>query len=435
MEKLMQYVWAHRLWPRQRMSTTDGRRISVIDPGRLNTDAGPDFFNAKVAIDGETWIGNIEIHVKASDWARHGHDNDPAYDNVILHVVDVSDTLIERRNGSGTIPQLVMQCAPDLNRHYAGLVNSASSDIACRPAIAAMERVHLLDWSDSLAHERLHEKADRIAAYVEALDGDWEHAAFTAIARALGSGINGDIFERLAKSLPPRLVARHNDSLLMTEAMVFGQSGLLDNAPVNDYTSALRREFQFLAAKFRLQRPQGMLWKMARMRPASFPHRRLALLSAMLHRSTRFLGRLLEIVRDQEFPKLFRQHFELAPEGFWRDHYTFVDSPSEAARSSASTVGSATLLTLMINAVIPVAYAYGNHTGDFALSDLAVERLQSLPPERNSIVRMFADAGMPCDNAADTQALVQLRRAYCEQRKCLYCRIGHRVLSKAAVRV
>lgn len=429
----MQYVWGHRLWPSERMSTTDGRRITVLDPGRLNTDAGPDFFNAKVKIDGNTWAGNIEIHVKASDWHRHGHDGDPAYDNVILHVVDTSDTLIRRPDGSA-IPQLQMCCAPDLNRHYSNLISLAPSDIACRSTIAATERVFLRDWLDSLAMERLYEKTDRVEQWAQRFNGDWEQAAFITIARALGSGINGEIFERLAASVPLRMVARHNDSVMMTEAILFGQSGLLDQAPQNDYTEILRREYRFLCAKFSLSRPQGMMWKMARMRPASFPHRRIALLASVLHRSTRFMWRISEVMRDDSPIECFERLFALPPEGFWADHYTFSENTASNPSTRTCAVGKQTLNTLLINAVIPISYAYALHSGDTAMADRSLELLHTVPAESNTIVRGFTDAGIPCEDAADSQALIQLRRSYCEQRKCLYCRIGHKVLSHAAVR-
>lgn len=428
----MQYVWAHRLWPAGKMATNDGRHIAIIDPGRLNSDSGPDFFNAKIKIDGETWVGNVEIHVKASDWHRHGHDGDPAYDNVILHVVDSDDTAIQRPNGSGTIPQMVMKCTPDLNRHYANLVATAAADIACRSTIATMEGIYLRDWLDALSRERLNEKAARIESYVRRLNGDWEQAAFTAIARALGSGVNGDIFERLALNVPLRLVARHNDSLIMSEAFIFGQSGLLDGAPRSDYTLTLEREYKFLKAKFNLSKPQGMLWKMARMRPASFPHRRVALLALLLHKSTRFLSRVVEALdQSPADDSLFKKIFDCPLTGHWANHYTFAETATDRL---APSIGATALTSLMINAVVPIAYAYGVHLGDFQLADRALEKLHTLAPESNTIVRAFRDTGVPCDDAADSQAIIQLRRAYCEQRKCLYCRIGHRALSAAAVR-
>lgn len=434
MEKLMQYVWNHRLWPMENLHTVDGRRIQIIDPGRLNTHSGPDFFNAKVKIGGELWVGNIEMHVAASDWHRHGHGSDPAYDNVVLHVVDRNDTDIRRRSDGAVIPQMVMQCSPDLAAHYSSLVNSAPDHLTCHRELASIEPVYMRQWLDSLCFSRLHAKADRIDAYRAHFDGDWEQAAFIAVARALGVGINGDIFERLAYAVPLRAVGRHNDSLLITEAFVFGQSGLLDSAPNNEYTALLKREYAFLCAKFGLKQPQGMLWKMARMRPASFPHRRLALLSLLLHRSTRFMSRIAAAARVPDPLKAFREMFATSFAGFWADHYTFDASGAAPLSATAPQVGAVTIQTLLINAVVPLLYAYGTAHSDHQLTDTAVELLQSMPAERNSIVRLFTDAGVPCGNAADSQALVQLRRTFCEERKCLYCRFGHRLLQRRTPR-
>lgn len=431
----MQYVWGHRLWPAGKLVTTDGRRVAVIDPGQLNNNSGPDFFNAKIKIEGETWVGNVEIHMRASDWHRHGHDGDPAYDNVVLHVVDRSDTLIERPDGSH-IPQLEMPCIPDLNRHYAGLINTAPTEIACRETISQSDSVFLRDWLDSLAMERVYEKADRVERWAAFFNDDWEQAAFIGVARALGAGINGDMFERLAMNVPLRVVARHNDSLLMTEAFLFGQSQLLAMAPPNEYADTLRREHNFLCTKFSLKPPQGMLWKMARMRPANFPHRRIALLASILHRSTRLFSRLVEVVKcpADTRNKLMHKIFALPPEGFWRHHYTFSDSHSETALSS-SVLGPAMLDTLLINGVVPTVIAFANRRGEYKLADAAIDCLHTINGENNTIVRAFKEAGLPCEDAADSQAIIQLRRNYCEQRKCLFCRLGHRTLSSKVARV
>lgn len=431
MERLMQYVWNHRLWPSTDFLTVDGRKIQIIDPGRLNTDSGPDFFNAKVRIGGELWIGNIEIHVRASDWMRHGHHTDPAYDNVVLHVVDTDDAVIKRRTDGTVIPQTVMQCSGSLNSHYQSLVTSSASSLPCSGIISTLDPVFRSGWIDALAFERLNEKADRIETYRTRFTGDWEQAAFITIARALGVGLNGDIFERLAENMPLRIIGRHNDSLLMTEAMVFGMSGLLESAPPTEYADRLKREFNFLKAKFGLEIPQGMIWKMARMRPAAFPHRRLALLSRLLHFSTRFMSRIINIALEENPLERYTSLFALQPEGFWATHYTFSDqAPSTNEKATAPGVGSVTIQTLLINAVVPLLYAYGTAHADHTLTDRAIAMLEQMRPERNSIVRLFTDAGIECGCASHSQGLIQLRRAYCEQRKCLYCRFGHRMLSE-----
>lgn len=427
MERLMQYVWQHRLFPPRGLTTVDGVRVSVIDQGRINTGPGPDFFNAKVMIGGRLWAGDIEIHVRASDWHRHGHDSDPAYDSVILHVVDRDDTMIRRRNGE-TIPQLALPCSPEFGDRYRLLTDRAPGPVlACRHVIGTMAPVHILDWISALALERLHSKADRITQMLGQYAGDWDQAAFVTLARALGFGINSEPFERLAMSVPLRLLLKHSDSVMSVEALLFGQSGLLDTAPAADpYVSRLIAEYTFLAAKYGLRRPESMRWKMGGIRPGGFPHRRIALLAAMACGGFRLLPRIISATGEYEVASIF----DIGLSGYWRRRYTFgTESPSAPESLSASSVR-----TLMINVAAPLTSAYGAARGDSDATARAVALLESLPAERNRIVALFADAGVKVTDALTSQALIQLRHAYCETRKCLYCRIGHRMLASHALR-
>lgn len=416
----MQYVWQHRLWPHSHLRTVDGLPVQIIDPGRLNTDSGPDFFNAKVSIDGKLWAGDVEIHVRASDWYRHGHDNDPAYESVILHVVDRDDTAIRRSNGE-IIPQMRMACVPDFNRRYSELVTRADRDLPCAESIAAMKPVYLTDWLVSLAFERIYSKTDRIEDLLQRSGGDWETACYVTIARCLGFGVNGDPFERLALSTPLMFIAKHCDSLPTIEALLFGQSGFLDSAPTDPYVESLRREYAFMAHKFGMRRPQSLGWKMARMRPANFPHRRIATLAALLHEGTRMMSRILSIRNLDDAVAMFSPRLT----GYWADRYIFgVPSANTGASLSRSSVAG-----IAINAVVPLQYAYGTAHDDHAMTDRAIELLESLPAEHNVIVDAFSRAGIKISNAFLSQSVIQLRRAYCEPRKCLYCRIGHRMLA------
>ncbi len=422
----MQYLWQHRLWPQQRLHTTDGLPLRIIDPGLLNTNSGPDFFNAKISINGHIWAGDIEIHVKASDWHRHHHDNDPAYDSVILHVVDRDDTAIKRSNGE-TIPQLCMQCTPEFSRHYNELVTCAHTTLPCANEIAATPPLHITSWLSSLAFERLYDKQQRISDLLQRLNGDWESTCYITIARSLGFSVNSIPFERLALSMPLSVVGKHSDSLQAIEALLFGQSGLLESAPQKDpYVQQLRHEYSFLAHKFSLKPPESLGWKMARMRPPMFPQRRIAVLASMLHGGFRLMSRVLTVTS----PEQARALFDVQLPQYWRTRYTFgTSSPHPVTAMSQSSIN---LLT--INAVIPLIHTYGLTHGDTALMDRAVDMLQQLPAEKNSVVELFTRAGIPARDAFATQALIQLRRQYCEQRKCLYCRIGHRLLASKAPR-
>jgi len=420
MEELMQYVWRHRLWAVGELTTHDGLPVTVIDVGQQNRDAGPDFFNAKVRIGTEMWCGNVEIHVRASDWRRHGHDCDKAYDSVILHVVEHDDCPIYATDGR-LIPQVTLKCARDFSARYAAFVGNPANTLACAAELNSVSPVMMRDWLDSLAFERLYAKVDAIRERLDRCTGDWEQAAFVTLARALGAGINGDAFERVAQSLPLRLLHKHSDSLLSLEAMIFGQAGLLECEPTDGYVSQLQQEYDFLAVKFGLKRPRDIVWRMSRMRPASFPHRRLAALAAMCHGGFRLLQSILSIDDEQQARVLFLVDLT----GYWTTHNNFHNPVAVNPRA----FGKSTVDMLIINVVAPLLMAYGAYVGDESQGVRAVDLLEHLPGENNRFTADFVRAGVACPNAFVSQAMVQLHKNYCDVRKCLYCRLGHRFLA------
>lgn len=422
----MQYVWQHRLFPASGLATVDGRRVCVINPGILNTASGPDFFNASVEIDGQQWVGNVEIHVRASDWFRHHHDSDRAYDSVILHVVDYDDAPVYRPDGQ-LIPQMRLPCSPQFGVHYERLTDLAPRDLPCAEAICDLSSIHLNDWITSLAYERLNEKADRIEGHLGALAGDWEETAYITLARALGFGINAEPFERLARSLPLRFLRKHADSRLSVEALIFGQAGLLPEVEsAESYIQSLQSEYRFLSLKFGLKPPPSLGWKFSGVRPGNFPTRRLALLAEIIHSRKSVMSALLEVESLDDA----RAMFAIDLSGYWRNHFTLGGHYSEPMVTSSK--GS--LNILVINVVAPIMYAYGISRDDASLVDRAVSLLEELPPEKNSLVDVFVRGGMKVRDAFMSQALIQLRRAYCQQRKCLFCKVGHRHLSACAFR-
>ncbi|MDD2961850.1 MAG: DUF2851 family protein [Muribaculaceae bacterium] len=425
MEKLMQYVWQHRLWDSRGLTTNDGRRIKVIDPGLLNTDAGPDFFNAKVEIDGEMWAGNVEIHVRASDWARHGHQQDAAYDSVILHVVERDDCPVCRANGE-KIPQCVMKCSPHFNESYNELVNF-DSVLPCASAISEIPSIAITEWIEALAFERLQSKVKRITELLSSFNGSWEDVCYNTLARNLGFGINNDAFERLARRTPLRLLQKHSDSLFQIEALFFGQAGMLDSKEHlhDEYYQHLCREYSFLANKFSLTPMESSSWKLFRIRPQSFPHRRIATLSQLVHDGFVMFKQIV----DTKDIKALRQLFDIKLTGYWATHFSFGNSTASEQKSLSNQA----IDIILINTVAPLYYAYSEIIDSYELSDRAIALLESLKPEHNTITRQFEACGIKVDNALVSQALIQLRREYCEARKCLYCRIGHRILSRAAV--
>lgn len=422
----MQYIWQHRLWPAGRLATVDGREVAVLDQGRLNTDAGPDFFNAKIRLDGEVWVGDVEIHVKASDWFRHHHDNDPAYNSVILHVVEKDDAEVCTPSTGAPIPQLRLPCNKDFARSYAALVDGAASELPCAKNIAQFSRLHIQDWLSALAYGRLIDKCSRVEEILRATVNNWEEACYVTLARALGTGTNGDAFQRLALSVPLRVVAKHADNLLAIESLLFGQAGFLDAGNGDNYYMQLKREYEFLSNKFGLKKPTDLNWKMARMRPANFPHRRIALLAAFLHRGFNLFSAILGAKSADEV----RELFNVGLTGYWTEHFNF--SPSTTTASGGKT-SLTTLDSLVINVAVPMVYAFGTMHPDLSQSatyqDRAVTFLEQLKPEKNFITTMFEKAGIRCRDAFTSQALIQLRRSYCETRKCIYCRFGHRMLA------
>lgn len=424
MEKLMQYVWKHRLWRSEDMVTNTGKKVRVVDPGLLNTDAGPDFFNAKIEIDGHMWVGNVEMHYRATDWKRHHHDSDKAYDSVILHVVAKDDAPVRRTNGE-LIPQLVLEVSPQFNADYASLVG-ATIEVPCATKIKQVPHLTIVEWVEGLAFERLHGKVERIHQLLDSFNGSWEDVCYVTLASNFGFGINNDAFERLARRTPLRLLGKHSDSVLQIEALLFGQAGMLDaqKPGMDSYYNQLCTEYAFLSNKFQLTPMEKESWKLFRIRPQNFPYRRIAMLAQFIEGGFRMMNRILEAEGEKEMRALF----EVELSGYWTKHYTF-GKPNERA---TATLSRSSIDIILINTVAPLLYAYGELTGNYEMTDKAIKLLEDLRAENNSIVSHFVAYGIDCPDALTSQALVQLKREYCDARKCIYCKIGHHLLSKAA---
>lgn len=425
----MHYVWQHRLWGSADMCSTTGECVEVLDPGILNTDAGPDFFNAKVRIGSHTWAGNVEMHLRASDWHRHGHDDDPAYGNVVLHVVRDSDTHIRRADGQ-VIPQVVMPCTDRFEEIYRTLVDKPVSGLSCADIIADTPPVYITDWITALGFERLFDKSARATRLAAGFSGDWSQVIYVMLGRALGFNTNSDPFERLVLRLPLKILLKHRTSLPAIEGALFGQAGLLADLPAavqaDPYVRQLVSEHAFVRHKYSLPEPVYLGWRMARMRPQGFPQRRIALLAAMISRDFDIGYEMLNVRTIEQARELFRIRLG----GYWAAHYTFgTPSGSAPAVLSQSSIDS-----LVINVVAPVLHAYGTAMSAPVLTERAVELLQAIAPENNVVTRLFAASGIRSTDAFTTQALIHLRRHYCEPRKCLYCRLGHRYFMHSSAR-
>lgn len=422
MEEAMQYIWKFRLWPVGSLRTVDGRSVDVVDAGTLNTGSGPDFFNAVVKINGEMWAGNVEIHVRATDWYRHGHQDDVAYDNVILHVVAQDDGTVTTRNGL-MIPQIVMPGIKTFKDSLNKLISNPLSDIPCATHIKQTPSIYIDDWITSLAIERLESKSENIMRICNSHNGDWRFAVFVTLARGLGFGTNADAMEQLARSVPLDVILRHSDDLRAMEAIFLGIANLINlDYPRDDYERALGREWVFYSTKFQIHTGERPLWR-SRLRPGNHPARRLAMLASMLRDSFSLCSNILNVSDIQEL----RQLFDIEVTEYWRNH----TAPGVFTPGLGATLSFSSRELLAINVVAPILYSYGNATGDSSRREAAVDILTALHAESNSVIAPFVKAGMECRNAFTSQALLQLRKNYCLAHKCLYCRFGHHVLRRA----
>ncbi|MDR0349559.1 MAG: DUF2851 family protein [Tannerella sp.] len=419
MEHLLQYVWKYRLYSGAGLLTTEGVPVTVLDPGIQNTDSGPDFFNAKIGMNGVVWAGNIEIHHKASDWFRHKHDLNPAYDSVILHIVQENDAAVCRTNGE-LIPQAFIKVPLKIKEHIDWLL-SKESLLPCASRLHEIDPIHLSAWMTALLAERLERKTNDIFMRLAKNAEDWNEVFYITLVRNFGFGTNNDAFEWLAQSLPFKYIQKQKGSGIQIEALLFGQAGLLEEAHEDSYYQLLQREYRFLRKKYDLTPLDSFLFKKLRNRPVNFPHIRLAQLAAVWINNTALFSKILE--NDQ--PEVLKKCFDVPLSTYWDTHYHFqYASPAETKKS----IGKNATSVVLINTVIPLLFAYGKkkHRDDCCMK--ALQMLEHLPPEQNSIVRNFAEAGLKAKDACMSQALIQLRREYCEKKKCLYCRIGFHLI-------
>jgi hypothetical protein len=419
-EALLQYAWQHKLFYDSNLTTVNGNKVEIIDPGQLNTDAGPDFFNAKIKIGDTLWVGNVEVHVHSSDWAHHHHAADKAYNNIILHVVADCDQTIRRTNGD-EIEQLILPYYPDLEQRYDTLLQG-NSFVACSDHIEKVPRILMSGWKNYLLTERLEQKTNDIETLLANLQNDWEEAFYITLARNFGTGINAIPFELLAKSLPQVYLAKHKDNLLQIEALLFGQSGLLNEAPNDDYTNLLKKEYDFLKHKYKLQPIDSHLWKLLRLHPQNFPHIRIAQFACLAFQSNKLFSKVINAKSLAEMELLFRCNTS----EYWQSHYTF----NKLSASQNKPIGKLTIKILLINTVVPFLFCYGKYKDNTHLQELAFALLDQTTAEQNSIVANWKLHNVPVSSAFDSQALIQLKKNYCDKKKCLQCRIGHYVLSR-----
>ena len=421
MEQLLHYVWKHKIFSLKELKTTTGQQVEVIDTGLANTDTGPGFFNAKLKLDGVLWIGNIEIHERSSDWFKHGHHADAGYNSVILHIASEIDTEISRSNGE-RIPQIQLICPEAVRTNYKELLETASYP-PCYRIIPSLSPFTAHSWMSALQMERFEQKATLLNERLKRCQGNWEDAFFITLARNFGFGLNGDAFETWAHQLPFRAVDKHRNDLFQIEAIFFGQAGILEYSDGDGYYLRLKKEYTYLQHKFGLIPMDASLWRFLRLRPANFPHIRIAQLACLYHRAYGLLSRIMETETLQGVRDILKG----GTSEYWLTHYTFGGS----SPSRPKTLSNTSLDLLIINTVVTFLYAYGLHKGNRVLCARAGSFLEELKAENNYITRMWEQCGMKASNAADSQALIQLKKEYCDKKKCLYCRIGYEYLKRS----
>ncbi len=426
-EDFLYYIWKVKQFDHRELTTTDGKALQILEYGTRNHHSGPDFLHAKIQIDDTIWAGHVEMHIKASDWNQHGHQSDPNYQNVILHVVMLNDKVIELSNGE-PLPCLELQTKvnPTVIRRYHQLMGSLSW-IPCEKSISQTSPLIMRTWLERVLVERLESKTLRIREVLKETDNDWEEAFYRLLARNFGFGVNGDVFESLARSLPRKVLLKHKDQITQVEALLFGQAGFLERSFVDAYPQKLKEEYQFLKRKYDLSPVYAHLWKFMRMRPRNFPTIRLAQFAVLFFRTNHLFSKMLAAVSIREVYEMFRTEVT----AYWKDHFVL----EETSPKQSKKLGKGSIQLLIINTIAPFLFMYGKvHTND-TMQQKAIDFLGQLPAESNKVVRGFSSIGVTAENAMESQALLQLKKDYCDRKACLECSIGHGLLTKTDTQV
>jgi hypothetical protein len=415
-EEFLKYLWRFRLY-HQPLFSTKGEKIEIIKPGLPNSNAGADFLEAKVKIGDTVWAGNIEIHVLSSDWNKHRHQKDKAYNNTVLHVVNIFDTAVFLENGEEiSCIELKEKYDPDLLHTYEAFMSSKKW-IPCSGQISTFPEINFQLFYSRLLVERLEEKTDNLNQRLVRNKNDWEETFYQVLAGGFGLKINQELFSQLAESLPLRNILRQQNSLFQLEALFFGQSGLLDIASHTDeYVIKLKKEYALLAKKYNIVPLAGHLWKFLRIRPANFPTLRIAQFSAFLFKHQNLFSKIIEIEKFEELKQLF----QLEVSAYWKNHYIFAKS----TKNHAVSMSTERINLQIINTLLPVLFLYGRIKKIEPLKERALSFFELIPAEENNIIRSYKNEGIMINSAFQTQALIQLKSKYCNFKKCLDCPIG-----------
>jgi len=420
-EEFLHFIWKFRLYHAD-LTNERGEYIQVVKTGEHNMDAGPDFLNAQIRIGATLWAGNIELHIKASDWFVHKHQNDQLYDNIILHVVYINNVDITRKSGEA-IPTVCLERKFDftLFERYRNLMENINW-IPCQNLIQEVDPVSSLWMIEKTLIERLQRKTKYISRVFESNNHDWEETLYRMLARNFGFRINAEPFEMLAQSLPYKFLYKHRNDIFQMEALLFGQAGMLKEDFSDVYPRKLYLEYKYLKKKYDLEPNEGHLWKFLRMRPYNFPNIRIAQFAQIFYKEDRLFSKITEATCLDEIISLFNPECS----EYWISHFIF-DKPSENYKK---TLGRKSLDLILINTVVPIMFFYDIRRDKTELKERAIDFLHEIPYEKNKITRKWKELGIEINSAFESQALLELKEQYCDKRKCLQCRIGMSILNK-----
>lgn len=418
-EKLLQFIWQFQYFNTSILQTDTGEPLTVIKPGSLNVNQGPDFLEASVKVAEVTLIGNIELHVFASDWNKHGHSSDKKFTNIILHVVWENDMLIKDKNGH-MLPTLSLQprIAKVLLLRYQQLMNEVCP-IACSNFLPEISDLCWQSWKERLAAERLEQKSTRILQLLEESKHHWEEVLWWMIAANFGIKVNTELFEEIARSIPLTVLAKHKNQIHQLEALLLGQAHLLDAEFKEDYPRLLQKEYLFLQKKYQLRKIFNTV-SLLRMRPANFPTLRLAQLAILIHKVNHLFSQIKEITLLNNAQALF----DITCNDYWHYHYLF----DQISAFKPKHLGAQMINNIFINTVIPVLFAYGLYNNEQSCKEKAIRWLGEIKAEENVITKTWKKAGIKNTDALNSQALIYLMNHYCANKLCLECAIGNKIL-------
>jgi hypothetical protein len=418
-EDFLHFIWKYGLFDREGLITDTQELVKITSLGEHNTNAGPDFLNARIKIGDTIWAGNVEIHLKSSDWINHRHHEDKAYDNVVLHVVYRYDRPVARKNGE-TIPTIVLQFDNRLFENYRDLLLHTGKP-SCHSKIKTLDPLIIDVWLNSLVIERLEEKTNHIAELLKQQKNNWEEVFYIILARTFGFGLNAEPMEMMARSLPYTTLARMRNNPFQLEAVIMGQAGFLDHPMLfNQYYSELRNEYLHQKKKFNLKPVEKHLWKFLRLRPVNFPTIRLAQFSALLSKTESLFSRVIGFRDMIELQSLF----DVSASEYWDSHYTF----DTVSKVKPKRLGAEAINIIIINAVVPFLFIYGRMTSNDDLKEKALTILNNIEAEKNSMVRIWEQSGFKPLSAFHSQGIIQMVNTYCRRKRCLACSIGSMVI-------